>query len=179
VSRIGKKIIPIPKGTVVAQKGDQVEIKGPKGVLDVDLLPGIDVEISVNEVRVLNHAEGQLGSKAKHGLIRSLLANAVHGVSEGFIKRLELVGVGYRVEVKKDGLELFVGYSHPVIMPFPKGITAEVDKKTGIISISGIDKQKVGQYCADIRDKKPPEPYKGKGFRYEGEKVRQKSGKAV
>jgi len=179
LSRIGKKVIPLPKGTAVTRKGEKLEIKGPKGTLNVDLLPGIDVEISEKEARVLNRAEGQLGSKAKHGLIRSLLANAVHGVSEGFVKKLELVGVGYKVEVKSKALELFVGYSHPVIMPFPEGITVEIDKKTSVISILGIDKQKVGQYCADVRAKKPPEPYKGKGFRYEGEKVRRKSGKAV
>jgi large subunit ribosomal protein L6 len=148
-------------------------------MLHIDLLDGIDVEIGDRELRVTNSNHKAQDMRAKHGLIRSLLANAVKGVSEGFVKKLELHGVGYRVEVRGNGLELFVGYSHPIIMPFPSGVSADVEKKTNIISIKGFDKQVVGQYAADVRAKKPPEPYKGKGFRYEGEFVRRKSGKTV
>lgn len=179
MSRIGKKPIPIPQGITVTRKGQQIEVKGPKGSLLVNLLEGIDIEISDKEARVINNNQKVQDLRAKHGLIRSLLANAVKGISEGFVKKLELHGVGYRVEVKGKALELFVGYSHPIVMPFPEGVTAEVDKKANTISVRGIDKQLIGQYAADIRAKKPPEPYKGKGFRYEGEVVRRKSGKTV
>ena len=179
MSRIGKKPIPIPSGVTITQKGNRFEIKGPKGSLFVDLLDGIEVEIGDKEITVKNHGGETNLYKSRHGLIRSLMANAVTGVSTGFIKKLELHGVGYRAEAKKDGLDLTLGFSHPVFMKYPEGITAEIEKGSNVISILGIDKQKVGQYCADIRKLRPPEPYKGKGFRYLGERVRRKSGKTV
>lgn len=180
MSRIGKKLIPIPSGVSLTLKGDIYEIKGPKGTLEVKFIDGIEVEIQGNEGHVINKGgEDSKLYKSMHGLIRSLIANAVHGVSEGFVKQLDLQGVGYRAEVKPDGLNLQIGFSHPVFMKFPDGITAEIVKGSSIISVQGIDKQRVGQYCADVRKLRPPEPYKGKGFRYVGEHVRRKSGKSV
>jgi large subunit ribosomal protein L6 len=180
LSRIGKKLIPIPSGVSLKLKGDIYEIKGPKGTLEVKFIDGIEVEIKGNEAHVIN--KGGVDSKlykSMHGLVRSLLANAIHGVSEGFVKQMDLQGVGYRAEVKPDGLSLQIGFSHPIFMEFPEGISAEIEKGSSVISIMGIDKQKVGQYCADVRKLRPPEPYKGKGFRYIGEHVRRKSGKSV
>ena len=180
MSRIGKKAISIPSGVTMTKKGDTYEIKGPKGTLEVKTIEGINVEIKEKEALVLNKGgeESKL-YKSRHGLIRSLLANAVHGVTEGFVKQLELHGIGYRAEAKKEGLDLQLGFSHPVFMKYPEGVTAEMEKGSNVISILGIDKQQVGQFCADVRKLRPPEPYKGKGFRYVGERVRRKSGKAV
>lgn len=179
MSRIGKLPIPIPSGVSLTRQGDILEIKGPKGVLEVTMLDGIEIEIDEKEIRVTNNHENSKLHRARHGLIRTLISNAVIGVSEGFKKKLELIGVGYRAEAKNDGLNLQLGFSHPVFMKYPEGITAEIEKGTNMIVVHGIDKQKIGQFCADVRKLRPPEPYKGKGFRYEGEHVRRKSGKAV
>ncbi len=179
MSRIGKKPIPLPSGVSLKLNGGIADIKGPKGNLQVVILEGMDIEEKDNQIIVINrHPDKQLYN-ARHGLIRSLLANAVTGVSEGFSKILELHGVGYKVDVKGNSLVFALGFSHPVVMEFPEGISAEVDKANNIISVMGIDKQKVGQYCADVRKLRPPEPYKGKGFRYKGERIRRKSGKTV
>lgn len=179
MSRIGKKPISIPSGVTVNRKGNFVDVKGPKGELRVELLENIEIEEKDNQILVINQRPGVKAFDARHGLIRSLLANAVGGVTEGFTKVLELHGIGYKVDVKKKGLELALGFSHPVFMDFPEGITAEVDKANNVITVMGIDKQKVGQYCADVRKLRPPEPYKGKGFRYKDERIRRKSGKTV
>lgn len=179
MSRIGKKPILIPSGVTINRKGTVVDVAGPRGSLQVEILEGIEIEEKENQILVINQRPGDKTCNARHGLIRSLLANAVSGVSEGFTKVLELHGIGYRVEVQKTGLNLALGFSHPVFMEFPDGITAETDKSNNVITVMGIDKQRVGQYCADVRKLRPPEPYKGKGFRYKGEKVRRKSGKTV
>ncbi|MCD6216781.1 50S ribosomal protein L6 [bacterium] len=179
MSRIGKKPIPLPSGVTFTHKGNIVDVKGPKGALQVEILDGIEIDEKDNQILVINSHPGVKLYTARHGLIRSLLANAVTGVSEGFVKVLELYGVGYKVDLKKSGLDFALGFSHPIFMEFPEGITAEVDKTNNIISVMGVDKQKVGQYCADVRKLRPPEPYKGKGFRYKGERVRRKSGKTV
>ena len=179
LSRIGKKPIPIPSGVSVNLKGNVAEVKGPKGLLQVQMLESIEIEEKENQILVTNLHPGVKACDARHGLIRSLLANAVSGVSEGFTKVLELHGIGYKVDVKKKGLDFALGFSHPIFMEFPEGITAEVDKANNIITVIGIDKQKIGQFCADVRKLRPPEPYKGKGFRYKGERIRRKSGKTV
>jgi large subunit ribosomal protein L6 len=179
LSRIGKKPIAVPSGVTVTRKGNILEIKGPMGVLTVELLGGIDIEIGSKDLKILNTGGELKVYKSRHGLLRTLISNAVTGVSKGFVKKLELVGVGYKVDAKGDGLDLNLGFSHPVFMKYPEGIHAVVEKGSNVISVHGIDKQKIGQYCANVRKLKPPEPYKGKGFRYEGEHVRRKSGKTV
>lgn len=176
MSRIGRAPIPIPAGVEVKVDRGQVLVKGPKGVLEQHVPEGISVEVTDGVVRVSRSGDTKK-IRALHGLMRSLLANMVKGVSEGFEKGLEIVGVGYRAAVQGRELQLSLGYSHPVIYPIPEGIEISVDKQTRI-TVKGIDKQKVGQVAAEIRGFRRPEPYKGKGIRYIDEQVRKKAGKA-
>ncbi len=175
MSRIGKKPIPIPKGVEVTVAGQLVKVKGPKGSLEGSICRGLSLEIKEGEVCVV--AENNPDLSAVHGLQRALLNNMVDGVTRGFTRRLEMVGVGYRAAVRGHQLELLLGFSHPTEIAIPTGLHVLVEKNTSI-HISGIDRQQVGQFAANIRSYRPPEPYKGKGIRYEGETVRRKAGKA-
>jgi large subunit ribosomal protein L6 len=178
MSRIGKKEIPLPKGVEVRQEGDAITVKGPKGSLSTALVPGIDVKVENNVVQFTRgNEEGR--TRAFHGLMRALVANNVRGVSEGFKRELDIVGVGYRAEVKGREVVFSLGYSHPVRFPIPEGIDIAVDAKTNHITITGIDKQKVGQTAAEIRSLREPDPYKGKGIKYSDEVIRRKAGKAA
>jgi len=176
VSRIGNNPIELPSGVEVKVNGDVVEVKGPKGSLTQTLRGPITLSIEDQTVSVLR-ANDERNSRALHGLTRALVNNMVIGVSEGYKRELTAVGVGYRAALKGTQLELQVGFSHPVAIDAPDGITFEVPEPTKIV-VSGIDKQQVGQVAADIRAVRPPEPYKGKGIRYSDEKVRRKAGKA-
>ncbi len=178
MSRIGNKPIPLPKGVEVKQDGSNLTVKGPKGSLLTAVVTGIGVKIENNVVTFSRSAEeGRV--RAAHGLMRALIANNVKGVSEGFKKELDIVGVGYRAEVKGKEVVFQLGYSHPVRFPIPAGIEIAIDAKTGHITISGIDKQKVGQVAAEIRALREPDPYKGKGIKYADEVIRRKAGKAA
>ncbi len=166
------------KGVQVSVDGRTVKVKGPKGEL-VQVIPeGVSIDIRDNELYVTKVETGKLAKKANayQALVRSLIQNMVDGVTKGFEKKLEIVGVGYRAAVEGKNLNLSLGYSHPVIFPLPKGIEVSVDRQTQIV-VKGIDKQLVGSTAAKIRSFRPPEPYKGKGIRYEGEYVRRKVGK--
>ncbi len=176
MSRIGKKPIPVPAGVSVTVDGNTVRVKGPKGELSREIRPEIAVTVA-DGVVTLERPSEQKQHRAYHGLTRALLANMVQGVTGGYRKSLDIVGVGYRAEKKGENLVLTVGYSHQVTYPQPKGITITTPAPTSIV-IEGIDKEKVGQVAAEIRSVRPPEPYKGKGIRYTGEQVRRKAGKA-
>ena len=178
MSRIGKKPIELPKGVEVKQDGNAVTIKGPKGSLSTALIPGISVKVENNVVQFTRANEEQK-SRAFHGLVRALVANNVRGVSEGFKRELDIVGVGYRAEVKGKEVVFQLGYSHPVRFPIPQGIDIAVDAKSGHVTVTGIDKQKVGQTAAEIRSLREPDPYKGKGIKYSDEVIRRKAGKAA
>ncbi len=178
MSRIGNKPIPLPKGVEAKKEGNNVTVKGPKGVLSTPVVPGIEVKIENNVVSFTRN-DDENRSRATHGLMRALVANNVLGVTRGFKKELDIVGVGYRAEVKGKDVVLQLGYSHPVRFPIPKGIDIAVDAKTGHITITGIDKQKVGQTAAEIRALREPDPYKGKGIKYSDEVIRRKAGKAA
>ena len=177
MSRIGKKPVQIPAGVEVAVNGKTITVKGKKGELSFDFYEKLDIAVENNEV-VVTRQDDERDSRARHGLTRALVQNMVIGVSEGYKKELELVGVGYRVQQKGKQLELSLGFSHPVFTEQPEGVTFEVPDNTHIV-ISGIDKQKVGQVAAELRNLRPPEPYKGKGIRYKDENVRRKLGKAA
>ena len=177
MSRIGKKPVQIPAGVEVAVNGSHVTVKGPKGQLELDIYEKLSIEIADGVLTVVR-PDDERETRARHGLTRALIANMVEGVSEGFTKSLELAGVGYRVQLKGTTLELSLGYSHPVMYEAPEGITFEVPDNTHI-NVKGIDKQQVGQVAAEIRGKRPPEPYKGKGIHYVGEHIRRKLGKAA
>ncbi|MCY3972231.1 MAG: 50S ribosomal protein L6 [Acidobacteria bacterium] len=178
MSRIGKAPIRLPDKTKVVTNGDTVTIEGPKGKLEQPLQPGIEVRVEDGVVTL--HRSGSSGpERALHGLARALLANAVVGVTEGFRRELEIVGVGYRGEVKGREVHLALGYSHPVVYPIPEGIDVNVDDRANRIAVSGIDKQQVGQVAADLRSLRKPDAYKGKGIRYRDEIVRLKVGKAA
>jgi large subunit ribosomal protein L6 len=175
MSRIGKKPIPVPDGVTVAIDPGSVSVKGPKGELSQTV--DRDMKIALDDGTLTVERPTDRGPhRALHGLTRSLLANMVEGVTNGYEKRLEIQGVGYRARLQGKALELSVGYSHPVSMPAPEGIEFEVPQQTEVI-IRGIDKQLVGETAARIRRVRPPEPYKGKGIRYAGEHVRRKVGK--
>ena len=177
MSRVGKNPVPFPSGVQVALKGNHVTVKGPKGELERTLHPDMIIEVSDAEVTVKRPTE-QKKHKSLHGLTRTLVANMVTGVADGFVKKLEIEGVEYRAELKGKTLVLQLGYSHPVHYEAAEGIAITVpDPKK--IEVGGIDKQQVGQTAAEIRAFRPPEPYKGKGIRYEGEQVRRKAGKAA
>jgi large subunit ribosomal protein L6 len=175
MSRIGKKPIPVPKEVEVTFEGDVLSAKGPKGQLSRFIHPDIDLTIDDSQI-VVSIANNAKGSKALSGLFRSLINNMIVGVSEGFKKTLEIVGVGYRVELSGNQLVCNVGYSNPVFYEIPNGIEVQVDKKNTVI-LNGIDKELVGVTAAKIRSFRPPEPYKGKGVKYIDEMVRRKAGK--
>jgi len=176
MSRVGKQPVPIPSGVEVKVEGQFVAVKGPKGSLERTFPEEVSFALEDGKVRV-ERPEDDRRSRAMHGLSRALLANMVVGVSEGYTRELQLVGVGYRAALKGKDLELQVGYSHPVAIEPPDGVFFEVPEPTKVI-VSGIDKERVGQASADIRKVRPPEPYKGKGIRYVDEYVRRKAGKA-
>lgn len=175
MSRIGKMPIPVPAGVEVKIDGHKVTVKGPKGELVREFNPLMEIKQEGTEV-IVTRPNDEREARSLHGLTRTLINNMVIGVSEGYAKKLELVGVGYRAALKGTTLELQLGYSHPVIIEPKEGITFEVPAQTQII-VSGIDKQLVGQSAAEVRKWREPEPYKGKGIRYEGERVRHKVGK--
>ena len=175
MSRIGKKPIPVPKGVTVTVKTDGVEFKGPKGTLKQPVPPGIKFEVKGAElVATTERPDPDLGKF--HGLARSLVANAVVGVTQGFKKELDIVGVGYRAELKGKQVQFALGYSHPVVFDIPTGIDVAIDKQTHV-TVTGIDRQLVGQVAADIRRLRKPDPYKQKGVRYTGEVLKKKVGK--
>lgn len=176
MSRIGRKPIVIPAGVEVKIDGNHVTVKGPKGTLDSTIHPLMKVEMKDGEV-VVTRPNDEKEARSLHGLSRTLVANMVEGVSEGFKKELEIQGIGYRAAKQGKDLVMNLGYSHQVIMSEIDGITVDVPEPTKII-VNGIDKQKVGQFAAEVREKRPPEPYKGKGIRYLGEFVARKEGKA-
>lgn len=176
MSRIGKKPIVVPSGVTVSVDGSTIKVKGPKGELTRVIRSEIAVEQKDGEL-LLTRPNDSKENRAYHGLTRALINNMVEGVTGGFKKTLEIIGVGYRAEKKGEELVLTVGYSHQVKYPQPAGITLTAQTPTVVI-IEGIDKQKVGQVAAELRAVRPPEPYKGKGIRYQGEQVRRKAGKA-
>ena len=180
LARIGKRTIALPKGVTATLKDRTVEIKGPKGTLKRELPPNTNVKIDAAGISVTSTLEGRDGSRFQ-GLARALLAASVLGVSEGYTKTLQLVGTGYRAEMKGQILNLSLGFSHPVNFPIPTGIKVEIpgDSKGTLVILTGADKEKMGQTAAKIRGFRPPEPYGGKGVRYQGEKVREKAGKAA
>jgi large subunit ribosomal protein L6 len=177
MSRIGRRPIPIPSGVEINVAGSHVSVKGPKGALELDAHPAMIVSIEDATVTVNRPSEERL-HRALHGLTRSLIANMVEGVTNGYSKTLEIQGVGYRAALKGSTLEIAVGFSHPVTVEPPSGVTFEVPQPNRII-VSGTDKQLVGQVAADIRAIRKPDAYKGKGIRYQGEYVRKKAGKAA
>lgn len=177
MSRIGKLPVTVPSGVQVEVSGAEVKVQGPKGKLSHTLPAGISLDRTEDGSLQLQRANDERESKALHGLSRSLVANMVAGVSQGFEKKLEIVGVGYRVQAKGTSLELSLGFSHPVVIPAPEGIAFTVESPTRF-TVKGIDKQLVGEVAANIRKLRKPEPYKGKGIRYEGEHVARKAGKA-
>ncbi len=176
MSRIGKEPIPIPSGVTVRLDGRELEVSGPRGTLAQRIHPAITVEVGDEQVTV-RRPDDEGEHRALHGLFRSLIANMITGVTEGYRRELEIVGVGYRAAARGSGLTLQVGYSHPVEVDAPEGITFEVPTPTRI-RVLGSDKQLVGQVAADIRAIRKPEPYKGKGIRYDGERILRKAGKA-
>src|SRR5512140_2833547 len=175
MSRIGKKPIPIPKGVTVKIEGNTVAVQGPKGKLDTELPNGITIQQKDGIIVAVRENDSQA---ALHGLARALMNNAVEGVTKGWTRELEIVGIGYRAEMKGKGTVVFtLGYSHPIEFPLPSGIDVAVDPKQTRLTISGIDRQKVGQIAADMRSLRPPDPYKNKGVRYAGERLKKKVGK--
>jgi large subunit ribosomal protein L6 len=178
MSRIGNKPIPVPKGVEIKQDGNAITVKGPKGSLVTPIVAGIGVKVEKNVVS-FTRTDNEGKVRALHGLMRALVANNVTGVTEGFKKELDIVGVGYRAEVKGKEVVFQLGFSHPIRFPIPKGIDINVDAKSGHITISGIDKQQVGQTAAEIRSLREPDPYKGKGIKYSDEVIRRKAGKAA
>ncbi len=176
MSRIGRKPIVVPQGVELSIEGNTVTVKGPKGTLNSTIHPLMKVEMKDGEV-IVSRPNDDKQARSLHGLSRTLIANMITGVSEGFKKNLEIHGIGYRAQKQGTDLVMNIGYSHQVIMPEKYGVTVEVPEPTKIV-INGIDKQKVGQFAAEVREKRPPEPYKGKGIRYAGEYVAQKEGKS-
>ncbi len=177
MSRVGRKPIPIAAGVKVQKEDHSVKVVGPKGQLSAPVHPAIGFEIKDNQIFVTRNSD-EKQYRSLHGLWRALMANMIKGVTEGYSKKLELVGVGYRAEMKGKRLQLQLGFSHPILFAPPENIKVEAPTQTNI-TISGIDKQLVGQVAAKIRSFRPPEPYKGKGVKYEGEYIRRKAGKAA
>ena len=175
MSRIGRKPIPVPQGVKVAVDGTAVRVEGPKGKLSHSLPNGISVKAEPAQVTV-SRSSDERNARALHGLTRSLIANMVHGVKDGFERKLEIVGIGYRCQLQGKSLQLALGYSHPVIFPLPDGIQAEVEKQVSI-TLRGADKALLGQTAALIRGLRKPDPYKGKGIKYADEYIRRKVGK--
>ena len=176
MSRVGKRPIEIPSGVDVTLDGDRVSVKGPKGQLSERLPAEISVSVRDGQIN-FERPDGRKSTRALHGLVRALVANMVKGVTEEFVKELEIQGVGYRAEAPGKKLVLSVGYSHPVEMVVPQGLQVSVDGNVNV-KISGANRQQVGQFAANVRSVRPPEPYKGKGIRYRNEHVRRKVGKA-
>jgi large subunit ribosomal protein L6 len=176
MSRIGKKPIPVPDKVKVEIKPDEVVVTGPKGSVTNPIPPGIRFEQKDKQVLAIRKDDSG-AQRAFHGLARALVANAVRGVTEGFSRELEIVGVGYRAEQRKNSVVFTLGYSHPIEYPIPPGINITVDKQTRLM-ITGVDRQQVGQIAANIRSLKKPDPYKNKGIRYAGEQLKKKAGKA-
>jgi len=177
MSRIGKKPVPVPKGVDITLQGQALKVKGPNGELALDVHPDMKVAMEGAEILVERPSD-QPNHRALHGLTRALIANMVQGVTSGFSRTLEIVGVGYRAEVKGKSLNLALGFSHPIEFQPPAGVTIECPNQTTVV-VKGADKQAVGQAAAVIRGFRPPEPYKGKGIRYQGEQIRRKAGKTA
>jgi large subunit ribosomal protein L6 len=177
MSRIGNKPVAVPSGVTVSESGGVLTVKGPKGQLTQHIVDGISFDIGDGTVKV-NRADDRRQYRANHGLMRALLNNMVTGVSAGFERKLEIIGVGYKAAVQGNKAVFNLGYSHPVDFPFPDGVSISVDKNT-LVTVSGISKEKVGQAAAEIRGFRPPDSYKGKGVRYQGEYVRLKAGKTA
>jgi large subunit ribosomal protein L6 len=176
MSRIGKQPVPVPSGVDVTIDGRHVSVKGPKGTLELAIAEPIAVSRDDDGAIVVSRPDDERRSRSLHGLSRTLVANLVTGVTQGYTIKMEIFGVGYRVQQRGANLEFALGYSHPVVIEAPEGITFAVETPTKF-SVSGIDKQKVGQISANIRRLRRPDPYKGKGVRYEGEQIRRKVGK--
>jgi large subunit ribosomal protein L6 len=176
MSRIGKQPVPIPAGVDVTIDGQNLSVKGPKGTLALEIAEPITVSRDDDGAILVTRPDDERRSRSLHGLSRTLVSNLVTGVTEGYTTRMEIFGVGYRVQLKGSNLEFALGYSHPVLIAAPEGITFAVETPTKF-SVTGIDKQKVGQISANIRRLRRPDPYKGKGVRYEGEQIRRKVGK--
>jgi large subunit ribosomal protein L6 len=176
MSRIGKLPISVPAGVEVKNDNNLITVKGPKGQLTQQYSQDMHIKIEEGMITVTRPTESK-NHKSLHGLTRNLINNMVVGVTDGYSKTLQVEGVGYRADAKNNKLEMKLGYSHPVVMQAPEGINIEVAKNNDI-TISGIDKQAVGQFAAEVREKRPPEPYKGKGIRYAGERIIRKEGKA-
>ena len=177
MSRIGRKPVPLPKGVTAQVEGRTITVKGPKGEISRMIHPELALGVEDDTV-VVRRPSDETRHKALHGLTRTLVANMVDGVMKGFAKSLEIQGVGYKAESKPFGVQLVVGFSHPVPYHAPKGIKISVDNNV-LIKVEGIDKELVGQVAAELRAVRPPEPYKGKGIRYVGEQVRRKAGKTA
>ncbi|MET7948694.1 50S ribosomal protein L6 [Micromonospora sp. NPDC005324] len=177
MSRIGRKSIPVPAGVDINIDGQTVKVKGPKGQLQHTLAEPITIERAEDGQLSVNRPNDERKAKELHGLSRTLVANMIVGVTEGYRKSLEIAGTGYRVTAKGSDLEFALGFSHPVVVPAPAGITFTVERPT-LFHVAGIDKQQVGEVAANIRKIRPPEPYKGKGVKYQGEVIRRKAGKA-
>ncbi|MDF2691771.1 MAG: hypothetical protein K0S65_154 [Labilithrix sp.] len=179
-SRVGKRPITLPKGVTVSAANGKFEVKGPKGQLSRPITPNVKVKSEGSEVTIVPTVEGRDGARFQ-GLARSILSGMVEGAANGYTKTLQLVGTGYRAEVKGKVLNLALGFSHPINFPIPEGITVTIpgDSKGTLVILTGADKEKMGQTAAKIRGFRPPEPYGGKGVRYQGEKVREKAGKAA
>ena len=177
MSRIGRLPVAVPNGVQINVQGSDVHVKGPKGELKRTFSPQLGIALENGELVITRNSDDPK-ERALHGTTRAVIANMVRGVSTGFTTVLQVEGVGYRAELQGKDLALFVGYSHPVKVPPPDGISFEVDQKTRQIKVNGYDREVVGQTAAEIRRIRPPEPYHGKGIRYEGEKIRRKAGKA-
>ena len=177
MSRVGKKAIPVPSGVEIKSQDGAVKVKGPKGQSEYTLLPGFRLQVEDGTATILCERKDPKAS-ALHGLARALVNNMVLGVTQGWSRTLEIEGMGYKAELKGRNLELQLGFSHPVVFPLPEGVDAKCETPTKVI-LSGIDRGKVGQVAANLRAFRPPEPYKGKGIKYEGEFVRRKAGKSA
>jgi large subunit ribosomal protein L6 len=177
MSRIGKRPVPLPKGVTAQVEGRQITVKGPRGEISRTMHPDLTITVEDTAVMVRRPSD-EAYHKALHGLTRTLVANMVDGVTKGFSKQLEIQGVGYKAEPKPFGVQLTVGFSHPVPYHAPKGVKISVDNNV-LLKVEGVDKELVGQVAAEIRNVRPPEPYQGKGIRYVGEQVRRKAGKTA
>lgn len=177
MSRVGKLPVIVPEAVKVVLEGREIRVQGPRGTLSHRIPPDLEVDVEGDRLQVRRNGEAR-STRALHGLTRKLLANMVEGVSQGFRKVLEINGVGYRAELKGQSLHLTLGFSHPIVFPLPSGVSASVERQT-VITLECYDKQVLGQAAAELRSFRPPEPYKGKGIRYQGEVVLRKAGKAM
>jgi large subunit ribosomal protein L6 len=177
MSRVGRLPISVPAGVQVNINGSRISVKGPKGEMVRDFSPTIGVALENGQITITRNSD-KPAERALHGTTRAVLANMIHGVNDGFVRTLEIEGVGYRAEMKGQTLVLFMGYSHPVEMEPPQGISFDIDLKARQVFVRGYDKEQVGQVAANIRMVRPPEPYHGKGLHYLGERIRRKAGKA-